>query len=164
MPNEMAIITEVISIRPDQTILDAMAMFDKHNIRCLPVIDEANHLLGIFSSHQLLRSLLPVSVTMEDGLQRLSFMVGAAPSVAQRLQKMKSHKVSDHMERDVVVVEKNTPTWEAVRLLVKYGSPLPVVDEGTGKLVGIISEQSAISELERLYQQMLEEGDTEEDL
>ncbi|MEC9236750.1 MAG: hypothetical protein VX803_10945, partial [Pseudomonadota bacterium] len=41
----------------------------------------------------------------------------------------------------------DTPTWEATRLIVKYGSPLPVLEENTGKFVGLISEQSLFSEL-----------------
>ena len=134
-----------------------MALFDQNSIRSLPVVNESNELLGIFSSHQLLKGLLPVSVTMEEGLQRLDFVIGTAPGVAKRLQKIKDNKISDHMERDVVVLEPNTPTWETIRLLVKYGSPLPVVDEETGKLLGLMPEQAAVRELERIAADLDEE-------
>ena len=154
-------ITQAITIRPDQTVADAMALFDQHSIRSLPVVNEKNELIGIFSSHQLLKGLLPVSVTMEEGLQRLDFVIGTAPGVAKRLQSMKDNKISDHMARDVVVLEPNTQTWEAIRLLVKYGSPLPVVDETTGKLLGLMSEQAAIRELERIAAYLDEEDEDE---
>jgi CBS domain-containing protein len=156
-------ISQAVTIRPDQTVAEAMALFDHYSIRSLPVVNENNELQGVFSSHQLLKGLLPVSVTMEEGLQKLDFVFGTAPGVAKRLDKMKENKISDHMERDIVVLEPNTQTWEMIRLLVKYGSPLPVVDEDTGKLRGLMSEQAAIRELERIIANLDEEDDNDAD-
>lgn len=159
MPCSSAMITQVVTIEPDETVADAMILFDKHSIRSLPVIGENNELLGVFSSHQLLKGLLPVSVTMEEGLRRLDFVIGTAPGVAKRLDRLKNNKISDHMARDVVVLAPSTQTWETIRLLVKHGSPLPVIDEDTGKFLGLMSEQAAIRELERIAANIDEEDD-----
>lgn len=156
MPCHEAMINDVIIAHPDQTVEDVMEILEKHGIRCVPIVNEKKQLLGIFSSHKLLESLLPVSVTMEDGLSRLNFLVGAAPGVAKRLHKMKPQKISKFMETDVVVASPETPTWEILRLLVKYGSPLPIVEEETGIIVGLVSEQSAIEGLERMIEDIEE--------
>ncbi|MAH04759.1 MAG: hypothetical protein CL561_04300 [Alphaproteobacteria bacterium] len=147
MPCRNAMITDVIFCRPNDTVKDVMAVMEENKIRHVPVIDENNVLIGMFGYSHLLKDLLPVSVKMEDGLQRLNFVIGASPGVAKRMRKIFPNPVSQHCFKDVVVVSPDTPTWEATRLIVKYGSPLPVLEENTGKFVGLISEQSLFSEL-----------------
>lgn len=147
MPCRNAMITDVIFCRPNDTVESVMAVMEEKRIRHVPVIDENDVLIGMFGYSHLLKELLPVSVTMEDGLQRLNFVIGASPGVAKRLRKVYPNPVKDHLFKDVVVVAPDTPTWEATRLIVKYGSPLPVLEENTGKFVGLISEQSLFREL-----------------
>lgn len=142
-------ITDVISVPPDTEVEDAMALLKKHNIRALPVLDQNKKFLGMFGSRYVLAGLLPVSVRMDDGLQGLDFVVGAAPGIGKRLRKLKPQKVETVMDRNIVVTYPDTPLLEVIRLLVQYGSPLPVVDEDTGIFIGIVTEQSAIVELEK---------------
>lgn len=158
MPCRNAMITDVISCRPDDKVSDVMAIMEENRIRHVPVVDENNVLLGMFGYSHLLKELLPVSVTMADGLQKLNFVIGASPGVAKRLRKVYPNPVKEHVFKDVVVVSPDTPTWEALRLIVKYGSPLPVLEENTGKFVGLISEQSIFREL----LEVLEEVEKEE--
>ncbi|MEC7703604.1 MAG: CBS domain-containing protein, partial [Pseudomonadota bacterium] len=72
MPCRNAMITDVISCRPNDTVKDVMAVMEENKIRHVPVIDENNVLIGMFGYSHLLKDLLPVSVKMEDGLQRLN--------------------------------------------------------------------------------------------
>jgi len=51
------------------------------------------------------------------------------------------------MVKNPKTVEADTPLREGVRLLVKYGSPLLVVNGKTRDLVGLISSQTAIKRL-----------------
>jgi len=159
MPCNTAMITDVITISPEMSVGDAMQILEEKRIRTAPVVDDQNVLLGVFSTQHLMNSLLPVSVTMEDGLQRLNFVIGASPGVAKRLKKMMPKKVKDVMDEDVVVVGPETQIWESIRLMVKYGSPIPVVDEKTGVLKGLMSEQAAIEEMRQLYNEMEKNGE-----
>lgn len=147
MPCEDSMITKVISVKGSMTVNEALGLFEKENIRCAPVVDDENKLIGMFSRGIILKHLLPVSVTMEDGLNRLDFVIGAAPAIARKLRKLRKQKVSEIMRTDVVVLHPKTHAWEAIRLLEKYGSPLAVVDEENGKLVGLMSEHSVIEEM-----------------
>lgn len=162
MPCRNAMITDVISCRPDDTVGEVMAVMEEKRIRHVPVIDENNILIGMFGYSHLLKELLPVSVTMEDGLQRLNFVIGASPGVAKRLRKVYPNPVKEHLFKDVVVVAPDTPTWEATRLIVKYGSPLPVLEENSGKFVGLISEQSIFRELLEVLEEVEKEESDEQ--
>ncbi len=167
MPCSNAMITDVVSVRPDQTVSEALALFDKHNIRAVPVVDEQHKLVGLFSFHHLLHEILPVSVTMGEmkGLERLKHMnisldhlSGMAPWVAKRLATVLPQKVEDVMFKDVATVHPETPLREGLRLLVQYGSPIPVVkDDDSNVLAGLISSQTTVTELLRIAAE-LEQG------
>lgn len=150
MPFSDAFITTVVSVHPDKTVKEALSILQQHNLRKLPVVDDSQRLVGMFGTSTILKKLLPVAATMEDGLQRLDFVLGTAPGSAKRLRKIMPDPVSTVMDDKVAVAYPNTPAWEGIRLLVKYGSPLPVVEPKTGKLVGIVSDQSTIKTLEQL--------------
>jgi len=154
---EDALIMKVTSLSPDQTVEEAMDILKTKNIRGAPVLDEESRLLGMFSFAQLLTTLLPVSVTMDDGVQNLDFVIGAAPGVSKRLRKLKPQRVSDIMDTKAIVLHPQTPIWEGIRLLVKYGSPLPVIEEETGRFLGLMTEQSAILELEKSIDELQKE-------
>lgn len=154
-----AMITNVITAHPDETVDTVLNRLKEHAIRCVPVVDDEGILLGLFCLKTVLEGLLPVAVTMPDGLQRLNFVVGATPGIAKRLYKLRPQKIKDVMNEDVYVVHPDTETWESFRLIVSYGSPIPVVEKETGKLVGIVSEQSAIKEMDKVIDALETEGE-----
>jgi CBS-domain-containing membrane protein len=49
-----------------------------------------------------------------------------------------------------VSVYPETPVWEAVNLIVQHGAPVMVEDQESGCLLGLISEQSLLDELQRM--------------
>ncbi len=159
MSCESAMITEVITAKPDETVETVLARLSKYSLRCVPVVDNEGVLVGLFCLNKVLENLLPVAVTMPDGLQRLNFVVGAAPGIAKRLNKLKAKNISEVMDEDMYVVHPTTQSWEAIRLMVRYGSPIPVVEKDTGKLCGLISEQSSILELDQVIGQLEKDGE-----
>lgn len=154
MPCQDLMITNVITVRPDQTVGEAMEVFEMEHIRSVPVVDENNVLVGLFSLKVILENFLPVSAVMEDGLQRLNFVVGAAPGIAKRLRKLKDKTISEVMQKDCLVTYGDTATWEAVRLMARYGSPIPVVEKKSHKLIGLISSQSLLAGLRQILKDM----------
>ncbi len=152
MPCKRAMITKVISVDPDKTIGDVLAMFNEYNIRGVPVV-ENDEIVGVFHLRNILQNLLPVNVTVDHGVNldlRLDYLVGAAPGIAKRLRKLLLVKVGEVMEpvKDLRLVTPETPLWEGVRLLVKYDSPLAVVEsQENRKMAGIISSQSIVKAL-----------------
>jgi CBS domain-containing membrane protein len=146
MPCKEAMTTEILTAAPDQSVAQAVALMDEHGIRAMPVVDSKNNLVGMFGFDPLLRALLPVSLTIgeHEGLDlRLDYVLHSSSGVAQRLAKLMTRKVSDVMSQELYTVHPETPLWEGVRLLVKYGSPLPVVREESMFLTGIMTAQTA---------------------
>lgn len=154
MPCIEAMIKKVFTVNPDMTVGDVMKYLSENHIRAVPIIDGDKKLMGIFGLHKLVRDLLPGSAQVEDGLQRLDFVVGASPLIAERLAEIKKDPVSDHMATNIVVAYPDTPTMEGIRLIVKYGSPLPIIEKDSGVLMGIISEQSALERLNRMSEKI----------
>ncbi len=140
---------DVVIAKSDLTVGEIVSLLEENNLRAVPVVDDNNKLLGMFSTRILLRNLLPASVTMQDGLQRLNFVIGAAPSLARLLSKINKDLILDHIDPNPVVLHLDTPMWEIIRLLTEHGSPLPVVNKADGTLEGLISDQSILGLLNK---------------
>lgn len=139
-------ISKVITIPETATVEQALTLLDERQIRSAPVVDASGHLLGMFSSNDLITSLVPLGVS-DGGLPRLTFAHGAAPAIASKLRMFFPHPVTDHMDSNVVTVAPGVSTWETLRLISKHKCPLPVIESKTTMLVGLITEQSAIDRL-----------------
>lgn len=150
MPCHAAMTSEFLSLSPENDIESAAALMKQAKIDFAPVIDENGAAVGILSVRTLLENLLPVSVTVQEGIQ-LDIHVGAAPGIAKRLKKILPLKVSDLMERKIAGVYAETPLWEGVSLLVQNGGrPLLVLEQKSNKVIGLLTPQSAFDELSRL--------------
>jgi CBS domain-containing membrane protein len=118
--------TPVISLFAEQTLPLADDVMRFKHLRHLPVIDEANHLVGIVSHRDILRA-------------QISELVGL--SERDRRARQEHVKVSQIMTRDVWTAGPDAYASSAGKLLLdhRFGC-LPVVD-AAGQLVGIITER-----------------------
>lgn len=139
-------ISTVATLSENATVEEALTMLDEKQIRSAPVVNDQGVLLGMFSSHDLIASLVPFAA-VEGVLPKLNFAHGAAPVIATKLRLFYPHPVVDHMDSNIVTVVPGVSTWEVLRLISKYKNPLPVVESNTNVLLGLVSEQSAIDAL-----------------
>ncbi len=149
MPCHSAMTKTSLSVSGAEEVGKVLAKMKKAKTRHACVLNEEGGVEGLFSLEILLKSLLPVSVAMSDGVQ-LDITVRAAPGIAKRLKKVYPLPVFDFVERKVNAIHPETPTWEGVNFLITHGAPLVVVDSETGKFMGFMTEESAFEELERL--------------
>ncbi len=154
MPCREAMITNVITVNPEQVVEDVLHILCDKSIRGVPVVDGERNVLGIFRSEYLLEQVLPVSVTADHEFNmdfRLDYLTGTSTDVGDRLQKLMKTQICDVMEHamDLIFVSPETPLWEGVRLLVKYESPLAVVEKPgkSNRLEGVITPQTMIHAL-----------------
>ena len=153
MPGTRPIIVRAYTVSPTTTVAEAIDVLQKQGVRCLPVVDGQKQFMGWFSFQQVFRSILPAAVMMEGGLDNIDFVFGTAPGAAKKLRKIEQLTVAEVMARDYATAQADTPTWEMLRLLIKYGSPLPVVEDD-GRFLGIISDQSVLSCLEEILKDL----------
>ena len=113
----------VISVTPDASINDVLAMFRKEHIRRAPVMKDAK-LVGIVSERDLLNAS-PSPVTTLS-IWEMNYLISKV-------------KVKDVMSKKVITVDQDAPIEEAARIMAdkKIGG-VPVVS--AGKVVGMITE------------------------
>ena len=104
---------KVVTVHPDQTIQQALALLAEHNIGALVVIDDAHRPIGILSERDIVRE-------------------------AARNEQVFGRKVSELMTREVIAgVPEDDLKSVGNTMTEKHIRHLPVVEKG--KLVGIVS-------------------------
>ncbi|MFN3826799.1 MAG: HPP family protein [Micavibrio sp.] len=152
MPCRDALISDVITLNEDCSFDQALAILEANNIRSAPVVDKDGEYQGMFSLKSTFKALLPVAITMEGGLSNVDFVIGASPGIAKRLKKISPARIGDHLDHGIVVGHLETSLMEAMRLMVKQGSPLPIVNQKDGHFEGLVSEQSILKTMQHLQE------------
>ena len=133
-----------ITVSPDKTLKDVANIFFEKKIRCLPVIDENNKLVGDITETELLKFALP---------NYKSFIANVAnipeiESFEELLHREHSAKVSNFMNNKPVVVDMDAPVVEAAALMLfKKAEMVSVLDEN--KLVGVITKTDIVTKIIR---------------
>lgn len=115
----------VISIRDDLSIKDAVIILRKNKISGVPVLDKSGNVVGIFSESNILDKL-PDILEEADKIPMVD------------VQELTSPPVSDVMGKPPIIVNSDEDIRNVAKIfLEKYIHRVPVVDNG--KLVGIVS-------------------------
>ena len=131
-------ISSVITARPQETIRRALAMLEDLDIRHLPVVDDEGRLVGMVSDRDL-REFWGTGEEIDEG--SADDPLGTA--------------IAEVMSADVVTVDSQEDVSAAIDSMIEYRiGALPVLDQTTGELVGIIS----YVDLLRLARDLLREG------
>jgi CBS domain-containing protein len=118
--------TNVITIRPEQSVKDAVILLAKHDIGVLVVVNEAGEPVGIISE----RDIIHAAAKREDVF---------------------SQAVSKVMTKDVIAgVPQDELTSVAHTMTEKRFGHLPIIDKG--KLVGVISIRDVMEAQRDEYQ------------
>ena len=126
---------DVITVTPDTSMLKASKLMKDHNIRRLPVLD-GKHVVGIVSDRDI-RAASPSKATTLD-MHELYYLLSEV-------------KVKDIMTSDPVTVYDTDAVDAAALLMENKGiGGLPVVD-GSGELVGIITDHDIFRVLVDLH-------------
>jgi CBS domain-containing protein len=123
---------------------DPVALAARHIIdnryRNLPVVDEQGRFQGIFGVNCLLRLILPKAATMSvAALENLKYMTNDLSDLRERLREVSHHQVGEFVVMEVPYVYPDTPLMQTLLTMYQTKSSLPVVEPGTGKLLGMIS-------------------------
>jgi acetoin utilization protein AcuB len=128
-----AMTRKVVTVRPEDNLLDTRELMKSHKIHHIPVVEEGNKLVGIISDRDV-RSAMPSTLYYESGSER------------ERV-KLEKFKVRDVMTKNVITLSLRDTVQDALLLLLKYDiGGLPVVD-GDGRLVGILAVRDLLRAL-----------------
>jgi acetoin utilization protein AcuB len=126
---------DVITVPPDEKIINAFELMQGRGIRHLPVIADGE-LRGLVTDRDIRLALIPSPLsTPEDRVYHLGAL----------------EQVDEIMTTDVITVAPNTTIEDAAKLMAKYKiGAVPVVAQGA--LVGILTETDIL----RVFIEMLE--------
>jgi CBS domain-containing protein len=126
-------------LRPDDLISTAASFIMENRYRSLPVVDEEGCFLGIFGVNCLLKQVLPKAALIDDGLTNVSFIQETLSDLHERFMEAENKPISMCMQKDVVTLPPDTPLVETLLTLYKLRASIPIVEEGSCKLLGMVS-------------------------
>lgn len=112
--------TDLVTVRPEASIEDAIEMLLNQSISGLPVVDDDGRLVGVITEFALL-------------------------AVAYD-KRVKNHNVSQHMTREVITVDVNDPISRIADLCIVHRvRRVPVMQDG--RLIGVIARRDVLRAL-----------------
>lgn len=130
-------------VGPDVTFSELLLAYRDTDSRLVYVVDAAGKLLGVVSSYDILRAMLPFYLD--------SNLVKALPDdeavIRQAFASCKGQSVTEIMTTDFVAVKPDDLFLEAEALIAERGvNVLPVLND-QGKLVGEVSRRAILKYL-----------------
>ena len=134
---------KVTSLSPEANAKDALSLLQEQEISGLPVIDEENKLVGMFTEKEILSVILPSYVEKVG-----RFIYQENPKVVnQKIAALNNMKVKDAMRKDVVTVDEDTTLCEVARImLTQKARRMPVLNK-SGDVVGIVARCDVVRAL-----------------
>ncbi len=145
--------TDVITLKPDDSIMTALQLMCKHSVHNLPVLDNEETFLGLFSLRRLSRELLPRAAKLDENslLMHINFMSDSTDELLNRLHKLGKKPVSDLLEKNnkLRFCSPDTNLPELLQLLFESPTSLPVVviKGKKKKLAGMVSNWDVLTKL-----------------
>jgi CBS domain-containing protein len=143
-----AIMTKTpLTIPEDETVAGAAAKLIGHHYTSLPVVDASGRYVGMFGIYDLLGLLVPRVALAGNLMSNLRFLSDDPGELRRRYEEVKSRLVSEAADRNSARLDSDAPEIEAIRLCCRSHTPIPVVEKGTDKVIGIISCWDALRAL-----------------
>jgi CBS-domain-containing membrane protein len=151
-------IRDVITVKPDDKIADAVKLLANYDISALPVVDDDGKIVGILSEADLIHR--EEIGTQNQHVRWLEAMMPPS-KLANEFAKSHGQRVDEVMATHVVTANENTSLSEIAKLLEKHRiKRIPIVENG--ELVGIVSRSNLIQALASA-QQHAEDAEPESD-
>ncbi|MGH6828053.1 MAG: CBS domain-containing protein [Rhizomicrobium sp.] len=143
-----AIMTKApLTILEDTSVAEAAAKLIEHHYTNLPVVDAEGRYTGMFGIYDLLSLLVPRVALAGNLMSNLRFISDDPEELRRKFQELKNLRVAEVADRNGAKLDPDSPEIEAIRLFCRSHSSLPVVEKGSGKVVGIVSYWDAIGAL-----------------
>ncbi|MEM5344314.1 CBS domain-containing protein [Paraburkholderia azotifigens] len=136
--------TSVVFAHPHMTVREAAQILVEKNVSGMPVVDDKGELLGMITEGDLLHRA-EIGTGAGKRAWWLEFLASTR-ELASEYVREHSHRVSDLMTKDVVVVDEDTPVVDIAELLERHRiKRVPVVKNG--RVTGLVSRANLIRAL-----------------
>lgn len=133
---------KVISVEPQTSIMDAVALLSKHGISGMPVVNQQRTLVGIVTEFDIMKRLIEYYIPSYMTL--LAEAESGSMVTPRRILASTDMLIKDIMTKKVVTVREYADALDAARLITRYDiNPIPVID-ASKTVVGIVSRSDIV--------------------
>ena len=136
-------VRDVVTVKPDDEVAEAVKLLAEYDISALPVVDDGSNVVGIISEADLLHRQ---EIATEKHRPWWLEAVTPASTLAGEFAKSHGRRVAEIMSTDVISAAEETPLGEIATMLERHRIKRVPVLRG-GKLVGIVSRSNLIEAL-----------------
>jgi CBS domain-containing protein len=136
-------VRDVVTIKPDDPVAEAVRLLAEHDVSALPVVDNNENVVGVISEADLLHR---EEIGTEKHRPWWLEAVTPASTLAGEFAKSHRRRVEEVMSTDVVSAAEDTPLGEIATILERHRIKRVPILRG-GKLVGIVSRSNLIQAL-----------------
>ncbi|MFQ5673434.1 MAG: CBS domain-containing protein [Nitrospinales bacterium] len=134
---------DVVTIKKDASIDELAAMFIKHKVNGIPVVGDADEVIGIVTEGDLIEQNknlhIPTVITLFDAV----IFLESNKKFEAEMKKLAATKVGDICQFKVVTVSPDEPVARVAAIMADENiHTLPVVENG--KLAGVIGKLDVI--------------------
>lgn len=135
----------VLSVTPQMPLREAAQLMVTHNVRALPVVDEAQSVIGMISDRELVKHLMPQYLQRESSGE-LPAQLAEQLAPGELPPDPRSVLVREVMGRSVLCLREDQTLADATNLMVnKDRDRFPVVRDGV--LVGFLTRADVVRRL-----------------
>jgi CBS domain-containing protein len=136
-------VCDVVTVRPDDSVAEAVRLLAEHDVSALPVVDNDDNVVGVISEADLVhREELGTEKHRAWWLEAVT----PASTLAGEFAKSHGRRVNEIMSTDVISAAEDTPLGEIATILERYRIKRVPILRG-GKLVGVVSRSNLIQAL-----------------
>ena len=110
-------VRNVVTVKPDDQVAEAVKLLAEHDVSALPVVDDGNNVVGIISEADLLRRQ---EIGTEKHRPWWIEAVTPASTLAGEFAKSHGRRVAEVMSTDVVSAAEDTPLGEIATMLERH--------------------------------------------
>lgn len=134
---------DVFSVTQETDLKELAAMFVKHKVTAMPVVDDAGKLVGMISQTDLVEQDKPLHIPTVISLFDWVIYLESEKKFQEEVEKVTARTVNEICSREPVTCSPETPVSEIASLMVDNKVHLvPVVDNGN--LVGVVARLDLI--------------------
>ena len=141
--------TQVITVKPTDTVMQAVIKMALDNVTGAPVVDNRNHVLGVISQTDILQLILKYQDKLDEEIHSEHLLSQPMDTDNQSAdmtlinKEFSGMKVEDIMVRSTLYTTPDAEIVEALRMMMKMDvNRLPVLEQGI--LVGTVSRSDVI--------------------
>lgn len=130
-----------VTLKPDCTFKEALRTTRENGVRYLPVVDENQQFLGVFSSLTLLNLLLPQALSINMGKKPvdLNFMRTSIEDLQEKLGEIGNQAIREHLITDIPTCHEESSIMEAIHILHDHHTHVIITEKDSKRFVGVIT-------------------------